>query len=300
MLDHGQVSAIQHLVAAAVAGLEPNRVAIVDDQRQSACRRRRQDRPGCHRRRRGTAHHRFRGPSAPAHRIHRRQRRRAGPCARAGHRRHELPARQRDVARPTIPTARSCAPPRPSSRTRPTANASGANSVSVANALPTSQPDAGGSDNTKSSADRTEETTNYEISKTVKTSTIDGGDSEAAVGRRGRGRCLDHECGGRCQIQAAHASRKCSRSTAWSNPPSATTKRAAIRCRSSTWRSRASTRPMPRLRPPRCSVSTAYWFKIIEAAILSLTALLIGLFVVRPLIGRMFAPCRRRVPRRSS
>ena len=32
------------------------------------------------------------------------------------------------------------------------------------------------------------------------------------------------------------------------------------------------------------------WFKIIEAAILSITALLVGLFVLRPLIARMFAP----------
>ncbi|MEO7054674.1 MAG: flagellar M-ring protein FliF, partial [Rhizomicrobium sp.] len=34
----------------------------------------------------------------------------------------------------------------------------------------------------------------------------------------------------------------------------------------------------------------SYWFKIIEAAIMCVTALLIGLFVARPLIGRMFAP----------
>ncbi|HWX90590.1 MAG TPA: hypothetical protein VNY75_09810, partial [Rhizomicrobium sp.] len=33
----------------------------------------------------------------------------------------------------------------------------------------------------------------------------------------------------------------------------------------------------------------AYWFKIIEAAIMSVTALLIGLFVVKPLINRVFA-----------
>jgi flagellar M-ring protein FliF len=32
------------------------------------------------------------------------------------------------------------------------------------------------------------------------------------------------------------------------------------------------------------------WFKIIEIAILSVTALLIGFFVARPLIARMFAP----------
>jgi flagellar M-ring protein FliF len=41
---------------------------------------------------------------------------------------------------------------------------------------------------------------------------------------------------------------------------------------------------------PFLGLDGSYWFKIIEAAILSLTALLIGLFVLRPLIARMFAP----------
>jgi flagellar M-ring protein FliF len=41
---------------------------------------------------------------------------------------------------------------------------------------------------------------------------------------------------------------------------------------------------------PLLGLDSAYWFKIIEAAIMCLTALLIGLFVVRPLINRMFAP----------
>ena len=47
----------------------------------------------------------------------------------------------------------------------------------------------------------------------------------------------------------------------------------------------------PRPRPSRFWAWTAaYWFKIIEAAIMCVTALLIGLFVARPLINRMFAP----------
>ena len=37
-------------------------------------------------------------------------------------------------------------------------------------------------------------------------------------------------------------------------------------------------------------LDASYWFKIIEASIMCVTALLIGLFVARPLIGRMFAP----------
>jgi flagellar M-ring protein FliF len=41
---------------------------------------------------------------------------------------------------------------------------------------------------------------------------------------------------------------------------------------------------------PLLGLDSGEWFKIIEAGILSLTALLIGLLVVRPLINRMFAP----------
>ena len=39
---------------------------------------------------------------------------------------------------------------------------------------------------------------------------------------------------------------------------------------------------------PLLGLEPAYWFKIIEAAIMCVTALLIGLFVARPLINRMF------------
>src|SRR6185312_17497363 len=41
---------------------------------------------------------------------------------------------------------------------------------------------------------------------------------------------------------------------------------------------------------PLLGLDSSYWFKIIEASIMCVTALLIGLFVARPLINRMFAP----------
>jgi flagellar M-ring protein FliF len=40
---------------------------------------------------------------------------------------------------------------------------------------------------------------------------------------------------------------------------------------------------------PLLGLDSSYWFKIVEAAIMCLTALLIGLFVAKPLINRMFA-----------
>ncbi len=47
---------------------------------------------------------------------------------------------------------------------------------------------------------------------------------------------------------------------------------------------------------PLLGLDGAYWFKIIEAAILCVTALLIFFFVARPLIGRMFAPVSYAAP----
>jgi flagellar M-ring protein FliF len=41
---------------------------------------------------------------------------------------------------------------------------------------------------------------------------------------------------------------------------------------------------------PLLGLDSGYWFKIIEASIMGVTALLIGLFVARPLINRMFTP----------
>ncbi|HTO28687.1 MAG TPA: hypothetical protein VL017_08855, partial [Devosia sp.] len=48
--------------------------------------------------------------------------------------------------------------------------------------------------------------------------------------------------------------------------------------------------PMAPEDAPMLDFQTADWIKIIEVAILSITALLIGLFVMRPLISRMFTP----------
>jgi flagellar M-ring protein FliF len=48
--------------------------------------------------------------------------------------------------------------------------------------------------------------------------------------------------------------------------------------------------PVTPVASPMLGLDGADWFKIIEVAILSVTALLIGFFVMRPLITRMFTP----------
>jgi len=166
-------------------------------------------------------------------------------------------------------------------------NASDANSTnsssSVASALP-NQSATGGADNTKSTSGRTEETTNYEISKTTKTSTIDGGTVKklsvaVVVDGTKEGDYHPRTPTEMKQIEALVKSaigfdgtrgdlvQVTSMSFAKVDMPSATAAPA-----------------------PFLGLDSAYWFKIIEVGILSLTALLIGFFVARPLIQRMFAP----------
>ena len=75
----------------------------------------------------------------------------------------------RRIPKATIPTARSCARPRPSPNSNDSSDGSAAQPVSVASALPNAPPAAG----TAASSNRTrgshnEETVNYEITKTVR------------------------------------------------------------------------------------------------------------------------------------
>ncbi|HEY1876341.1 MAG TPA: flagellar M-ring protein FliF C-terminal domain-containing protein, partial [Rhizomicrobium sp.] len=158
------------------------------------------------------------------------------------------------------------------------------NAVSVANALPNAQ--ASGGDTSKDTSGRTEETTNYEISKKVTTSTVDGGDVKkvsVAVVVDGTG-----------DTAAAYKSR---------TPEEMSNITALVKSAMGFDASRGdqvqvtnmqfarmddnnSGTPAPK---PMLGLDGAYWFKIIEAGIMCVTALLIGLFVARPLINRMFA-----------
>ena len=286
-MDRGQVQAIQHLVAAAVAGLTPDRVAIVDDRGNLLAGGDDKSGPDAARRRPGPEHHRLRRPPAPAHRIHRRQRGRRRPCPRPGRRRHELQPHQHHAAKTYDPDSKVVRSTQTVEQNATDTTGSSGSAVSVANALPGGASRGAGGDDSKSTSGRTEETTNYEISKTVTTCTVDGGDvkklSVAVVvdGSRRHGR----------RLQAAHARRDEADHRSGEIGDGLRRQRAATRCRSPTWHSPGSTTadgtPAPK---PLLGLDSSYWFKIIEAAIMCVTALLIGLFVARPLISRMFAP----------
>jgi flagellar M-ring protein FliF len=288
VLDRGQVGAIQHLVAAAVAGLEPSRVAIIDDKGDLLAGGDDKDGAG------NTGLDQEQHASDFEDRLRQRIESIVASVVGPGHVRVQVAAEmnfknESETSETYDPDSKVVRSTQTVEQNASDAAANGANPVSVANALPNTQANGAGDNNTKSASTRTEETTNYEISKTTKTSTVNGGDVKkisvavAVDGTAG-------EAGGKQgykprsaqelkQIDALVKSAIGFNKARGDQVEIVNMPFAHIDAGPST--------PAP---TPFLGLDSADWFKIIEAAILSLTALLIGLFVVRPLIGRMFAP----------
>ncbi len=279
-MEHGQVQAIQHLVAAAVASLSPDRVAIVDDRGNLLAGG--DGKTGPDAIAQGEEQH----TTEFEDRLRTRIESIVGSVVGAGRARVQVTADMN--YNHTSETSETFDPDSKVVRSTQTVeqNASDANSASnaasIANSLPNSPGT--GTDNTKSTSGRTEETTNYEISKTTKTSTIDGGTVKklsvaAVVDATKDGDYRPRTPAEMKQIDALVKSaigfdavrgdlvQVTSMSFAKIDTPNATAAPA-----------------------PLLGLDGSYWFKIIEVGILSLTALLIGFFVARPLIQRMFAP----------
>ena len=277
-LDRGQVGAIQHLVAAAVAGLSAQRVAIIDDagtllaggdgSTGGAANAAEQDQQ----------------TSDYEERLRGRIESLVGSVVGIGHVRAQVTAEMKfDHTNTTTehydPDSKVVRSNQTVERGTSDAGGNGAQAVSVANALP-GAAQAGGGDTTKSSSNSTEETTNYEIDKTVTTSTNDSGAlkrlSVAVVvdgdGTKGRGAAE------MTQIEALVKSAM--------GFDQARGDQLQVKNMAFAKLDVGDTGPVEK---PLLGLDSAYWFKIIEAAILCVTALLIGLFVVRPLINRMFA-----------
>jgi len=281
-LDRGQVLAIQHLVAAAVAGLAPDRVAIVDDRGNLLAGGDEKSGPDA------LARNQDEDTTNYENGLRQRIESIVASVVGASHVQVQVAA---DINyNHTQTTSEDYNPDSKVVRSTQTieqnsSNTSGTNNaVSVANALPNAQ--ASGGDTSKDTSGRTEETTNYEISKKVTTSTVDGGDVKklsVAVVVDGSG-----------DTAAAYKPRtpeEMSKITALVKSAMGfdasrgdqvqVTNMQFVRMEDNT-----NGTPAPK---PVLGLDGTYWFKIIEAAIMCVTALLIGLFVARPLISRMFA-----------
>ena len=285
-MDHGQVRAIQHLVAAAVAGLSADRVAIVDDRGNLLAGGDEKSGPD--------ALARSQDDDTANYENTLRQRIEAivSSVVGAGHVQVQVTA---DINyNHTQTTNETFDPDSKVVRSTQTveqnaSNTSGSsnNAVSVANALPGGQAQSTPGDQSKDTSGRTEETTNYEISKKVTTSTVDGGDVKklsVAVVVDGTG-----------DTAAAYKPRSADEMTKINALVKSAmgfdqargdlvqvTNMQFARMDETTAAGTAAPKPL-------LGLDSSYWFKIIEAAIMCVTALLIGLFVAKPLINRMFA-----------
>jgi flagellar M-ring protein FliF len=285
-MNHGEVIAIQHLVAAAVAGLQPERVALIDDQGTLLAGG--DDKTG---------------PDAGAadeeqhtadleDKLRQRVEGIVASVVGEGHVRVQVAADMNydhtsttsETFDPDSKVVRSTSTTEQNSTdTNPAAGA-----VSVANALPNATPS--GTDNTKSASGSTQETTNYEISKTTKTSVVDAGtvkrlsvavvvDGDNKTDATGKDTYTPRTPQEMAQINALVKSAIGFDASRGDQVQVTNMEFAHLDVADAT--------PPP---APLLGLDSAYWFKIIEAGILSLTALLVAFFVVRPLIGRMFAP----------
>ncbi len=279
-MDRGQVQAIQHLVAAAVAGLTPDRVAIVDDRGNLLAGG--DDKSG------PDALARNQDEDTTNYENELRQRIESIVSSVVGPNHVQVQVAADINYNHTQTTSEDYNPDTKVVRSTQTIeqnatnSSGGANAVSVANALPGGQ--ASGGDSSKDTSGRTEETTNYEISKKVTTSTVDGGDvhklSVAVVVDGSGDTAADYK---------PRSAEEMSKITALVKSAMGfdTSRGDQVQVTNMQFARMDDTvgTPAPK---PLLGLDSAYWFKIIEAAIMCVTALLIGLFVAKPLINRMF------------
>jgi len=288
-LDRGQVSAIQHLVAAAVASLQPARVAIVDDKGNLLAGG--EDKEGAS----AAASDEEDQTTGLEDRMRQRIESLVASVVGPGHVRVQVAADMKynhvsQVAEAYDPDSKVVRSTQTTEQNATDSGASGGNAVSVSNALPSSTQNSASPDASKSDSTRTEETTNYEINKTTTTSTIDGGeikklsvavvvDGTPTTDAAGNTSYKPRSAQDMAQIEAVVKSaigydKSRGDEVQVVNMPFA----------------RVDLGPSTPASAPLLGFDSSDWFKIIEVAILSLTALLIGFFVARPLIARSFAP----------
>lgn len=289
VMNRGQVDAIQHLVAAAVAGLEPARVAIVDDRGNLLAGGDGKDGQDA------TAAEQDQQTADFEDRMRQRIESIVASVVGPGHVRVQIAAdmnynHMSETSETYDPDGKVVRSTQNVETSSSDSQPGAANAVSVANALPGGQQQSETKDSSKSSSTRNEETTNYEISKTVRTQTQEGGDvkhlSVAVV--------VDGTL-----TPAASGEAKYTPRSAKEMQQIESLVKSAIgfdKARGDQVEvvnmafARMDTGPVAPEPRPLLGLDSGYWFKIIEAAILSLAALLIGLFVARPLIRNAFSP----------
>ena len=282
-MERGQVQAIQHLVAAAVASLNPDRVAIVDDRGTLLAGG--DDKSGPDAISEGEEQH----TTQFEDRLRTRIESIVGSVVGSGHARVQVTADMNynhtsETSETYDPDSKVVRSTQTVEQNSSDTNAN-SNAVSVAAALP-NQQNTGTDSSTKSNSGRTEETTNYEISKTTKTSTVDGGTvknlSVAVV--------IDGAKDGDYKPRTP-AEMKQIEALVKSTMGFDATRGDQVQVTSMAF-AKIDTALATPATAPLLGLDSGYWFKIIEAGIFAVTSLLLGFFVARPLIKRAFGPVR--------
>jgi flagellar M-ring protein FliF len=283
VLGKGQVQAIQHLVAAAVAGLAAERVAVIDDKGDLLAGG--DDKAGPN----AIAAGQDAQTSDFEDRLRERVESIVASVVGPGHVRVQVTAdmnytHQNIVADQYDPDSKVVRSTQTTEASNTDTNGNANAAVSVASALPGGAPAAG--DNTKSDASHTEEMTNYEINHTQTTSTVDGGTlkrlSVAVVvdGTPGTGGAYKPRSPAEMK-QIGDIVKSAIGYDAKRGDIVQVDNMAFARM------DVADGTPAP---APMLGLDGQDWMKIIEVAIFAVTALLMGFFVARPLIARMFSP----------
>jgi flagellar M-ring protein FliF len=289
-LDRGQVQAIQHLVAASVAGLVAEHISVVDDKGNLLAGGDAKDGAAA------TSAEQEQHTTDFEDRTRQRIESIVSSVVGPGHVRVQVSADMNYNHSTT--TAESYDPDSKVIRSTQTVESNAKDStggtsgaVSVANALPNGQQTSQATDGNKSDSTRTEETTNYEISKTVKTSTEDGGDVKklsVAVVVDGTS-TTDSE--GKVTGYKPRTAQEMSQIDGLVKSAIGYDKSRGDQVQVVNMAfAHMDEGPIEPLPTPLLGLEGSDWFKIIEAALFCVTALLIGFFVARPLIARMFAP----------
>ena len=301
-LSRGQVSAIQHLVAAAVAGLSADNVAIVDDKGELLA-----GGAGANSGDDATAVAQEERTASFEDRLRQRIENIVAGIVGPGHVRVQVAAdmdfnRITQTAESYDPDSRvirsSQTVEQNSSQRDQSTNAAAA--VSVGNALPGQQQPAApapATDGSSNSSNRTEETINYEISKTTKTEVQDAGQvkklSVAVV--------VDGTYTPGANGQRAYAPRSAddmNKITGLVRSAIGFDEKRGDQLQVTNMRfAEIETGPdeEPVAAPP-LGIDNEIWFKIAQVAILSITALLVFLLVVRPMIKRLTTPIASAAP----
>ena len=284
VLGHGQVLAVQHLVAAAVSGLTPDRVAIVDDKGDLLAGGDDKNGPTA------TAAGEASETTDFEDRLRQRIESIVASVVGPGHVRVQVTAdmdykHENTVAEHYNPDSKVVRSSQTVETSNTDSNGSGAAAVSVGSALPGGAAPSSG-DGTKSDATRTEATTNYEIDRTTTTSTIDGG----TVNKLSVAVVVDGTPGPNGAYTPRSPAEMKQIDALVRSAIGYDAKRGDIVQVDNLPFARMDVGDGTAAPAPLLGLDGQDWFKIIEIAILSITALLIGFFVARPLIARMFAP----------